>query len=324
MSRTRVRVGSLPFYDRPFYKQLPKNDLGIDTHQGGVVIPKALQPYFPPLPAPTSGPTEEYPLTLDLFDGTNPVGTVTSRWHYQTWGGTRTPEYRLTKNLEAALLATAQVGDLLQFERELGAVDRYRVTLIRQSTARYRTIQKSNPGQRWGMVDDVSPETLTPMKREMEDILEASAEPFSLFAPRPMTNPHKRLLRDAAFGRLVKRAYAHQCAACGAGWLVPMLNPGPDPLSEPEAAHIVPVALNGSDDLRNGLCLCRAHHWAFDKKVLYVDERRRWRVVPASLSENRNSLLNDIDESPLRNPSKGYHQASDKALAWHRERVLSA
>jgi hypothetical protein len=31
-----------------------------------------------------------------------------------------------------------------------------------------------------------------------------------------------------------------------------------------QAAHIVPKNKNGTDDPRNGLTLCRAHHWAFD------------------------------------------------------------
>jgi putative restriction endonuclease len=31
-----------------------------------------------------------------------------------------------------------------------------------------------------------------------------------------------------------------------------------------QSAHIYPKARDGSDDVRNGLCLCRRHHWALD------------------------------------------------------------
>ena len=31
-----------------------------------------------------------------------------------------------------------------------------------------------------------------------------------------------------------------------------------------QGAHIYPKGRDGSDDLRNGLCLCRRHHWAMD------------------------------------------------------------
>ncbi|GMV85475.1 MAG: hypothetical protein AMXMBFR80_13300 [Dehalococcoidia bacterium] len=314
----------MPFYDRPFFKQLPKNDLGIATHQGGVVIPKGLVAYLPPLPPPSDGPTEEYPLVLDLFDGGTPVGTVTSRWHYQTWGKTRPPEHRLTKNIESALLAGAAVGDILVFERQLGTVDRFRVTLVRQGSSVHSKLLQAAAGKRWGVVGEEAPESLAPILDEMEEILEQSSGPFKMFEERRIGNEHRRLLRDAGFSRLVKRAYAHSCSACGVGWLVPIGEPGLDPVSEPEAAHIVPVALRGRDDLRNALCLCRAHHWAFDRKLLFVDESRTWRVIPASQGENRNALLNDIEGSPLRLPLTGYAAPAAEALAWHRERVLSA
>jgi predicted restriction endonuclease len=33
---------------------------------------------------------------------------------------------------------------------------------------------------------------------------------------------------------------------------------------EVQGAHIYPKGRDGSDDLRNGICLCRRHHWAMD------------------------------------------------------------
>jgi len=262
-------------------------------------------------------------VVLDLFDGSTPVATVTSRWHYQTWGNKRPPEYRLTKNIESALLARASVDDVLQFERQLGTVDRFRVTLIRSGTTTHKSILASNPGARWGIAGS-PPESLAGIRKEMDDIEKSSSGTFQLFGGTRSVSDHRRLLRDAAFARLVKRAYGHACAACGVGWLVPLGMPGPDPISEPEAAHIVPVAMRGPDDLRNALCLCRAHHWAFDRKVMFVDPNLCWRVVTASQSENRNTLLNDVDGTPLRAPANGFPAPSPDALEWHRKWVLSA
>lgn len=39
---------------------------------------------------------------------------------------------------------------------------------------------------------------------------------------------------------------------------------GPNGESEVEVAHIYPKHLDGSDDPRNGVCLCRPHQWALD------------------------------------------------------------
>lgn len=64
--------------------------------------------------------------------------------------------------------------------------------------------------------------------------------------------------RSAAFRISVKKLYQNKCAICGVGLLAPDGQPAVD------SAHIFPKELDGSDDFRNGICLCRLHHWAFD------------------------------------------------------------
>ena len=50
----------------------------------------------------------------------------------------------------------------------------------------------------------------------------------------------------------------YRCAICGSGLRTPKGKP------EVQSAHIYPKRLDGSDDVRNGICLCRRHHWAMD------------------------------------------------------------
>jgi putative restriction endonuclease len=64
--------------------------------------------------------------------------------------------------------------------------------------------------------------------------------------------------RSAAFEIGVKRLYGYRCAICGSGLRTPNGKP------EVQSAHIYPKRLDGSDDVRNGICLCRGHHWAMD------------------------------------------------------------
>jgi len=64
--------------------------------------------------------------------------------------------------------------------------------------------------------------------------------------------------RSAAFRISVKKLYQYKCAVCGFGLLTPDGQPAVD------SAHIYPKELDGSDNFRNGICLCRLHHWAFD------------------------------------------------------------
>jgi putative restriction endonuclease len=75
-----------------------------------------------------------------------------------------------------------------------------------------------------------------------------------------------RRARDAAFTQAVREAYNRKCAICGSERETPGGNP------EVEAAHIYPKHEGGSDDVRNGIALCKLHHWAFDSGWLSLTD----------------------------------------------------
>ena len=66
--------------------------------------------------------------------------------------------------------------------------------------------------------------------------------------------------RDRRFRNKVLKAYNNQCAICRCKEELIL-----------EAAHIKAVADNGSDDVRNGICLCRNHHRMFDENLIKID-----------------------------------------------------
>ena len=75
-----------------------------------------------------------------------------------------------------------------------------------------------------------------------------------------------RAFRAAAFRPAVLRAYSYRCAVCGTA------------LKLVDSAHIVPVASPGStDEVANGLALCKLHHAAFDNALIGV--RPDFRVI---------------------------------------------
>jgi putative restriction endonuclease len=80
---------------------------------------------------------------------------------------------------------------------------------------------------------------------------------------------HQRRARDRAFADLVTEAYDGRCAVCG------RRREAPDGRTEVEAAHVYPKRVGGRDDVRNGLALCRLHHWAFDVHWFAVDDDHR-------------------------------------------------
>ena len=68
-----------------------------------------------------------------------------------------------------------------------------------------------------------------------------------------------RAFRAASFRPAVLGAYAYRCAVCGIA------------LKLVDAAHIVPVAYPGStDEVTNGIALCKLHHAAYDNAIIGV------------------------------------------------------
>lgn len=76
----------------------------------------------------------------------------------------------------------------------------------------------------------------------------------------------------AKFRRQVREAYRATCLVCGAHY------PRTDYPTAPgvDAAHILPWSEYDLDEIYNGLCLCKLHHWAFDEAVVLIryDGRR--------------------------------------------------
>lgn len=67
-----------------------------------------------------------------------------------------------------------------------------------------------------------------------------------------------QLVRDKRFAKNVLIAYGHKCAICRVQ------------LKLVEAAHIVPVKDNGTDEVMNGIALCANHHKAFDDALILL------------------------------------------------------
>lgn len=145
-------------------------------------------------------------------------------------------------------------------------------------------------------------------------IKEAGERPFALHVERPRVELSERVLRarDRGFRLVVLPAYEHRCAACA-------LRIQWGTLHEAEAAHIVPVAEDGADDVRNALALCRTHHWAFDLGLWTVDNDRRIQVVEGEVGDDLAALQALHGKAILapRAPASAPHPT---AFAYHRER----
>ena len=106
-------------------------------------------------------------------------------------------------------------------------------------------------------------------KNDLQDLITKSDETNignsfdqHTYAGNTITVTHQRYTRDPAFKKGVYEAYDFKCAICGIQ------------LELIEAAHIVPHShKKGTDEISNGICLCALHHTAYDKSLIFFDDK---------------------------------------------------
>jgi len=154
-------------------------------------------------------------------------------------------------------------------------------------------------------------------KRGFSSVTSTPKKPFSLFDKKPIKTVTSRSIgRNAAFRHHVLNAYDNQCCLCSDS-LVDLSG-----VYETEAAHIVPKRLHGSDDVRNGLALCRKHHWAYDRGLFGINSDYSV-VVPDKVSAiSDNKSLARCHRSLMKVP-KSAPAPDISALEWHLEHILS-
>ncbi|MDX1638303.1 MAG: HNH endonuclease [Balneolaceae bacterium] len=108
------------------------------------------------------------------------------------------------------------------------------------------------------------------------DLLDMVAEPFEKYTANREEDRSRevisRTVRKKAFRRAIRRVYEDRCVLCRSRVIAK------NEESLVDAAHIIPIEENGTDDPRNGLALCKTHHWMYDAFLLSVDPDYRIRL----------------------------------------------
>jgi len=139
--------------------------------------------------------------------------------------------------------------------------------------SKYLVVKKVQPSLTLYEISKVWP-TSEPTLREVQDVNDYASHILMPETPELTSNDSEitqveRKKRDSAFHAIVGKVYGWKCAVCGLSLQTR------DSRTEIEAAHIFPKSMKGSDDPRNGISLCRTHHWAFDNGLFaLVDDLR--------------------------------------------------
>jgi len=120
--------------------------------------------------------------------------------------------------------------------------------------------------------------------------------------------------RNSDFRELVLDFYNHKCALCDDVLVYGKYSCG-------EAAHIVPRSSRGVNKIENALCLCKEHHWSFDRGFWTISENGEITLSSTLLKDqnfkDRYEKFNGkkIDEL-LKN------KINPDAIEWHRRNIF--
>ncbi len=128
--------------------------------------------------------------------------------------------------------------------------------------------------------------------------------------------PPSAAIRDAAFGRLIRRIYDYQCAMCGLRIIAP---DGSTPI---DAAHLIPWSETQDDAPTNGIALCKLHHWALDASLVAPTPEFTW-VVSPRLDRRRDSEreLTRFHRASILLPREEGQYPRPDAIRWRLDRL---
>jgi len=144
-----------------------------------------------------------------------------------------------------------------------------------------------------------------------------AAEPFKIdhtSEEEVQYRTQKTQIRDAGFSKTVRSAYNYTCAVCRSK----VITQGGSTLVD--GAHIVPRSQSNNDDPRNGLALCKSHHWMFDRNMLSISPD--YKIHFSRWLKGNNNEADDLlkfDKKSILLPDKVFYP-SVKALEYHNKK----
>jgi len=131
----------------------------------------------------------------------------------------------------------------------------------------------------------------------------------------------QQIIRNKAFRKIILEEYRCLCVVCQSKFLLRQKES--EPLIEADAAHIISVNKKGPDDPRNGLSLCKRHHWAFDNGLFTITDARQVKVSPSvHRAEQRRFDLEEYDGEAIVPPANECCRPHEDALHWHQAKVF--
>lgn len=189
-------------------------------------------------------------------------------------------------------------------------------TLIQQASAREILVQQLF--QRWFPSANVQLENLYSVdafESQQLRLFDSGGSVYSLEQLK-LESEEQAVVRSASFRTGIISLYEHRCALCH---LQVVSSRGQFIV---DGAHIKPFAKFRDDRLRNGLSLCKNHHWAFDRGWFGIDDNYQLVVPRDRIRETApagTQTMQDYHGELILLPSRTDYHPDPEALQWHRE-----
>ena len=123
--------------------------------------------------------------------------------------------------------------------------------------------------------------------------------------------------RSEAFRREIMRIYNYTCVVCRSRILTT------EGKSSTEAAHIIPFSDTKDNNIRNGISLCKLHHWAFDEGLISFSKTYKIMVSNFIFEEGPVEwMLTELHGKSMLLPKHNLLYPDQNALKWHREKIF--
>ncbi len=156
-------------------------------------------------------------------------------------------------------------------------------------------------------------------EKKVDELVLGSFEPFDVSTEKS-SSLRQVLVRDRAFRVIVSTQYDYHCAICG------FRLQAPRGVYEAEAAHIIPKSKHGTDDPRNGICLCGTCHWIFDEGLLSIIPKELSLITANYLQDKAKDLSArrylKLQGCKIKLVINQKYTPSDEALDWHNQNIF--
>jgi hypothetical protein len=156
-------------------------------------------------------------------------------------------------------------------------------------------------------------------EKQLKELVSEVFRPFDMSIEKTLSL-RKSFVRGRAFREIVSTQYNYHCAVCD------FCLSTPDENYEAEAAHIVPKHKRGTDDPRNGICLCGVCHWLFDEGVVSINVDDTSVMVAKYLNDVTNDKsvqrVVEFQGKKIRAVKDSTYSPAIEALDWHNTHIF--